>query len=229
MYGQDADIIITQAGEGISVLNKGTSAQNAIRWIKSRQGTQQGDPIDMTMYACVQRKVLQQTIDFMNQLAKKWTRKHGKGTPKGRAAWDRLVIAYADDMAVVAPPEIAALIFCRYAYLNKLYNNSDFKPSKNQAFSMGLSTDELNIQLQKAFAAIRLLPQEVTHDFTTQEERTNRETKAYPTLSLGEGENCRAYSLLVASEQELKFSSQTNGIDGVELLGIPIKREQDNP
>ena len=86
MYGQDADIIITQAGEGISVLNKGTSAQNAIRWIKSRQGTQQGDPIDMTMYACVQRKVLQQTIDFMNQLAKKWTRKHGKGTPKGRAA-----------------------------------------------------------------------------------------------------------------------------------------------
>ena len=93
---------------------------------------------------------------------------------------------------------------------------------------MGLSTDELNIQLQKAFAAIRLLPQEVTHDFTTQEERTNRETKAYPTLSLGEGENCRAYSLLFAPEQALKFSSLTNGIDGVELLGIPIKREQDN-
>jgi hypothetical protein len=228
MHGQDADIIIAQAGEGISVLNKGTSEKNATRWIKSRQGTQQGDPIGMTMYACGQRKVLQQTIDFMNQLAKKWIREHGKDTPKGRAARDWLVIANADDLAFVGPSEIAALIFCRYAYLNKLYNNSDFKPSKNQAFSMGLTTDDLTAKLREAFDDIRLLPQKATHDFTTQEERTHRATKAYPTLSLGESGNCRSYSLLVAPEKELKFSSQTNGIDGVELLGIPIEREQDN-
>ena len=104
MYGQDADIIIAQAGEGIILQDKTTLENKSIRWIKSKQGTQQGDPIGMTMYACGQRKVLQATIDFKNNLVEKWKREHGYNTLKGREADDWLIIAYADDLAIVAPP-----------------------------------------------------------------------------------------------------------------------------
>ena len=77
------------------------------------QGTQQGDPIGMTMYACGQRKVLLYTNEFRKRLVAKWKRDHGPNTIEGKAADDWLVIAYTDDLAIVAPPEIAALIYCR--------------------------------------------------------------------------------------------------------------------
>ena len=64
MYGQDADIIIAQAGEGVLIQDKSTLENRSVKWIKSMQGTQQGDPIGMTMYACGQRKVLLGTIEF---------------------------------------------------------------------------------------------------------------------------------------------------------------------
>ena len=137
MYGKDADIIIAQAGEGTLIQDRSTQEHKSIKWIKSMQGTQQGDPIGMTMYACGQRKVLSQTNEFRKRLVAKWKRDHGPNTLAGKAAEDWLVIAYADDLAIVAPPEIAALIYCRYAYLNKLYNNSVFKPAKNQIKQYG--------------------------------------------------------------------------------------------
>ena len=70
-------------------------------------------------------------------------------THKGREAKDWLVIAYADSLAVVAPPEIAAIPYCQYAYLNNLYNNPVFKPSKNKAFNMGLNSEELNLNYRR--------------------------------------------------------------------------------
>jgi len=228
-YGQDADIIIAQAGEGVPVLDRATSKISRIRWIKSRQGTQQGDPIGMTMYCCGQKKVLRLTIEFTSHLARNWRRQHGPNTLKGKEAQDWLLIAYADDLAICAPPFIAALIYCRYAYLNMLYNSSVFKPSKNKAFSMDLSPEELRAQLTDAFAASRILPQESNGEFTLSEESANRDIHDYATYTLTETDNTvKAYSLLVPPEKDLKFSSQAEGIDGVELLGIPIEKENDN-
>ena len=83
----------------------------------------------MTMYACGQKKVLRLAIEFMNHLARKWRRDHGPHTAKGKEANDWQLIAYADDLAVNAPPYVAALLYSRYAYLNKLYNSPIFKSS----------------------------------------------------------------------------------------------------
>lgn len=102
--------------------------------------------------------ILAATNEFKNKLVNKWKREHRYNTIKGKEADDWLVIAYAEDLAVVAPPEIAAILYCRYAYLNKIYNNSVFKPAKNQAFSMGMDYKEIETQLQTAFDNIRQHP-----------------------------------------------------------------------
>jgi hypothetical protein len=43
---------------------------------------------------------------------------------------DLILAAFADDLTIVVPPEIAARVYCRYAYLNYLYNKSQFSSQK---------------------------------------------------------------------------------------------------
>ena len=94
---------------------------------------------------------------------------------------------------------------------------------------MGLSAEELNSQLKDAFSSLRTLPSEGDHDFTLPEERKNRDKNEYATYTLHDtAQTVKAYSLLVPPEQDLRFSSQAEGIDGVELLGILVEKENYN-
>ena len=92
--GQDTDIIVAQAGEGIIIQDRATHETKNIRWIKSKHGIQQGDPSGMTMYACGQCKVLRSTIECKNKLVSKWKREHGHNTQRGKEADDWLIIAF---------------------------------------------------------------------------------------------------------------------------------------
>ena len=174
----------------------------------------------MTMYACGKRKVIRSTI-VKNKLVSKWKRDHGHITLTGNEADDWLIIACANDL-VVAPPEIAALMYCRCAYLNKLCNNSIFEPTKNQAFSMGVDSKELETQLQATFHNIRRLPIVIDYGFALAEEQTHREHYEVETLELSDHEGT------IAPRDKLQFSSQMDGIDSIELLGITIDKTNEN-
>lgn len=178
--------------------------------IKSRQGTQQGDPIGMFQYCCGQTRIMNETREYMELLAQQLypdnTSEHMLARHHARE-W--MLAAFVDDLTIVAPPKVAARVYCRYAYLNHLYNKSVFKGAKNVAFSMGLSAEEVKVRLHEKFQALRH-PPPTPHLFSTSyasaREAEDRITKDYPTDYCTDDDGNRiCYSLLVEKEDTWEF------------------------
>ena len=143
-----------------------------------------------------------------------------------------MLAAFADDLTIVAPPKVAVRIYSRYAYLNKVHNSSVFKGAKNVAFSMGRSAKYVKRVLKQEFQELRQLPQEdqgVT--YTSREEADDRMTRNidYTTDQCTDSQGNRSgFSLLVDPDNQLHFETHQAGFEAVELLGIPIKKEDSN-
>ena len=138
-----------------------------------------------------------------------------------------LLSAFADDLNIVAPIPIAVRLFCRYAYLNWVHNKSIFKGAKNCAFSMGLPAQLVTAQLLREFQEIRALPTATqSQEYASNGEAAHRANNDYPTECRANAQgNLVNFSLLVEPEDILRFETHLEGVEGVELVGIPIEKE----
>ena len=77
---------------------------------------------------------MRETREYMELLRYKF---YPEDTSEHRAqrqrALDWMLAAFADDLTIVAPPEVAVRIYSRYAYLNKVHNSPVFKGAKTVA------------------------------------------------------------------------------------------------
>jgi hypothetical protein len=100
----------------------------------SQEGTQQGDPLASLMYISGLRPVHQLAIRHMAALRHIWISKHPERASE-TDGW--LILAYADDIFVVAPPEIAARIYMQLNHEVKTDLDATFNLHKLEVATMG--------------------------------------------------------------------------------------------
>ena len=104
MYGEQALLRVVQA------------EKEEDKFIRSAQGAQQGDPLGMLLFCCAMTTVLKSGLDYMEHLKRQWKEDH-KGQPDENDCDDWILVAFADDIFICAPPGIAAKMYMRLNYL----------------------------------------------------------------------------------------------------------------
>jgi hypothetical protein len=128
MYGGDAYLRVCRA-------------KDIDTYIKSKEGTQQGDPLGMLMYISGLKPVHRKAIEHMMCLRKIWKKNHrNKLEPDN---W--VILAYADDIFIVAPPEIAVRSYMHLDFNLDQDLDAKFNFKKLEAVTLGNATTITNI------------------------------------------------------------------------------------
>ena len=161
-------------------------AKNIGTYIRSQEGTQQGDPLASLMYISGLRPVHHKAIKHMMALQKVWISQH---PDRASEADGWLILAYADDIFIVAPPEIAAQIYMQLNHEVIAVLDATFNLHKLEVVTMG--------DLNTATQALRRACQGFTNRTET-----------------GNGYMCK-YEVL-ESATKLRTTYTFHGMDGIE-------------
>ena len=119
------------------------------KFIWSTEGTQQGDPLGMTMFCAGMALIIEGADKYIRVLREEWRRRK----PNDEYADEWLFVVFADDIFICAPPEIAARLYAHIAHIAKTELNLVFKDEKTLFASMG-DTTKLTRSIQRAFSNV---------------------------------------------------------------------------
>ena len=107
-----------------------------------------------------------------------------------------------------------------------------FGRAKHVAFSMGRVADQVKQVLMQEFQALRQLPQtgrDAPYASIGEAADWIAHRNDYPTDQCTDALGYRSsFSFVVEAENQLHFETHQDGFEGVELLGIPIEKEDTN-
>ena len=142
------------------------------KFIWSSEGTQQGDPLGMTMFCAGMALIIEAAEKYIEVLREEWRAERPNEEPE----W--LFVVFADDIFICAPPVIAAKLYAHIAYIAKKELNLVFNDEKTRFASMG-NTKKLTKSLKKAFSDVQ---RHTTDDFPlmTIDEKSIEKFKVLP-------------------------------------------------